>query len=78
MVPPYYEKKIPISLRNEAVVHLVKYLQRALLSRHGFRSSESEEQIWKELGAKQAEHEMRCVVVLPLPLSARLTSPYHT
>lgn len=59
VVPLYYEKKIPISTRNDGVVHLVKYLQRAFLSKHGFRSSSSEEQIWKELGAKQADHEMR-------------------
>lgn len=40
-------------------MHLVKYLQRAFLSKHGFRSSDSEEQVWKDLGAKQADHEMR-------------------
>ncbi|ORY42443.1 P-loop containing nucleoside triphosphate hydrolase protein [Leucosporidium creatinivorum] len=62
--PSNYEKKIPVALRNEAVVHLVKYLQRAFLSKHGFRSSDSEEEVWKDLGAKQADHEMRRKILL--------------
>lgn len=59
-MPSNYEKAIPVTMRTEAVVHFVKYLQRGLLSKHGVRSSASEEKVWKELGAKAADHELRC------------------
>jgi hypothetical protein len=64
VVPLIYDKKIPIPLRKLAVVHLVKYLQRAFLSNHAFRSSDSEEAIWKELGGTSASHEQRFVVIV--------------
>lgn len=59
--PLTYEKKIPVEMRKEAIVHFVKHLNRAFLSNHGIRSSDSEERVWKELGAPKTTHDQRCV-----------------
>ncbi|KAM0789144.1 hypothetical protein ACM66B_003197 [Microbotryomycetes sp. NB124-2] len=64
IVPSVYDKKIPIGLRQELVTNLVKYLQRALLSKHGYRSSKSEEAVWQQLGAQSLNHEARRMVIL--------------
>lgn len=58
--PATWDKKIPIKMRKEAVTLLVKHLQRALLSKHGIRSSKSEEHIWSDLSAKGTDHNKRC------------------
>lgn len=57
--PALYDKKIPTKMRKDAVVHLVKYLQRAFLSKHGRRSSNSEERVWKDLSAGESTHDQR-------------------
>jgi hypothetical protein len=57
--PAITDKAIPVKMRKELVTYLVKHLQRALLSKHGVRSSDSEEAIWKSLGAAGTVHEKR-------------------
>lgn len=59
VVPQIYDKKIPVPLRRQAVRQLAKHLQRATLSKHGIRSSVSEEEIWSDLGGDRFKHEER-------------------
>lgn len=59
--PDSYEKKIPRAMRDSAVEHFVEYLGQGLLSKHGKRSSASEEQVWSELGGGGSTHEKRFV-----------------
>lgn len=64
MDPLIHEKKIPKTLREEAVESFEKNLARAFLSKYGKRSSTSEEKIWKGLGGQKLKHEMRRKVLM--------------